>query len=163
MAKRTNGHVKKKEKKVTKNKILIQILRELEGNKGYVKPKELVDYARDEDSPIHDMFEWNDSKAAELYRVQQARQIITRVQVELVGEDKTDAYYSAKVQIKNVPVRGYFSVDKVLSNDDLYDSVIQEAVREIRYWQKKFKHLKEMKGLVDETKLSRLEERFHLK
>ena len=131
--------------------------RSLEGKKGYVKPAQLVEFARPEDSPIHSMFEWDNERAADAHRLQQARTIINRVQVEMVGDDKSDAYYSARVHIQDVPVRGYFPAKKVLSDDELYASVIKDAIREIRYWQRKFKGLKEMREIINEERIDALE------
>ena len=41
-----------------------------------VTPQEVLEKARDENSELHKCFEWNDSVAAEKYRLQQARAII---------------------------------------------------------------------------------------
>lgn len=46
--------------------------------------------ARDPDSPLHTLFEWNDSEAAERWRLQQARELIRSVRVvyrEATGTD----------------------------------------------------------------------------
>ena len=44
-------------------------------------PKELVEAARDVNSPLHNEFEWNDTKAAQKYREQQARYIISSIEL----------------------------------------------------------------------------------
>lgn len=41
----------------------------------------VVDAARPDDAPLHPAFEWDDSAAAEQYRLQQARTLIRAVQV----------------------------------------------------------------------------------
>lgn len=41
--------------------------------------KDVVDAARDKKSPLHKLFEWNNTKAAELYRLSQARTLIVNV------------------------------------------------------------------------------------
>ena len=43
---------------------------------GRLTAKALLDESRDEDSPLHGEFEWNDGIAAEKYRENQARHII---------------------------------------------------------------------------------------
>lgn len=44
---------------------------------GRLTAKTLLDECRDENSPLHDEFEWNDGIAAEKYRENQARHIIS--------------------------------------------------------------------------------------
>ena len=49
----------------------------------------VVDAARDAKSPLHGYFEWDDSKAAEQYRLDQARVLIRTVQVRItIGQDE---------------------------------------------------------------------------
>lgn len=60
----------------------IALLSELEVLRegGAVGPEQLVERARPNDSPIHHLFEWNDSVAGERYRLEQARLYIARVE-----------------------------------------------------------------------------------
>ena len=39
-------------------------------------PKNILEFARSENTELHKCFEWDDTKAAEKYRLQQARQIV---------------------------------------------------------------------------------------
>ena len=48
---------------------------------GEVTPPLVVDEARPEESPIHEVFEWDDYVAAESHREHQARQLIRSIQV----------------------------------------------------------------------------------
>lgn len=140
--------------KVTRDETVVQVMRQLEEQRGFVQPADLVQVAAPLDSPIHDMFEWDDTKAGVRYRLHQARMIINHVQVELVDDKRSDAFYSAVVQVDDVPTRGYFSAEKVLSDDELYASVLNQAIRELKYWQKKYKTITELKGVVDEARLA---------
>lgn len=56
---------------------------------GRLTAEAVVADARKKTSPIHDVFEWDDSKAAHSYRVGQARQLIASVEVEFVRDYKT--------------------------------------------------------------------------
>jgi len=46
---------------------------------GILTPSAVVDEARPEDSPLHAAFEWDDSIAAEKYRLEQARRLLRQV------------------------------------------------------------------------------------
>ena len=124
------------------------MLKKLEAKKGYITPQEVVEEARAVTSPIHTLFDWDNESAGEKYRLWQARMLIADVKVELMGKE-TDAYYSATIAVNNVPVRGYFSAEKVASDSEIYLSVIKTAVQELSYWKKKYKEIKELRDVVD--------------
>lgn len=58
---------------------------------GRFAPNDVVEAARDEDSPLHAFFEWDDSLAAEAHRVEQARRLIRSVRVEIVTSESVIA------------------------------------------------------------------------
>jgi hypothetical protein len=95
-----------------------------------VAPDEIVNAARTKRSPIHSLFNWDNDKAAELYRRVQARHYvgalqIVRVEISQGPTVSNRAYYS-------VPsVRGYIGHDKVLSDRDLRKQVIASAKHEL--------------------------------
>lgn len=68
-----------------------EIRSELErlGGAALITPEAVVDAARDQTSPLHDQFEWDDSVAGEAYRLQQARALIKRVTVSVTRADQT--------------------------------------------------------------------------
>ena len=52
-------------------------------NKNKITPVTIVTDAKSKSSPLHNYFEWNDRKASEEYRLQQARSLINHI-VQLV-------------------------------------------------------------------------------
>jgi len=54
---------------------------------GRITAHAVLDAARPASSPIHDCFDWNDSEAAEKWRLEQARELIRRVKIELVYQE----------------------------------------------------------------------------
>lgn len=66
----------------TEAKDELALLEVLEGlrEQGEVGPELLVDSARPETSPVHHLFEWDDTTAGERYRLEQARLYIARVE-----------------------------------------------------------------------------------
>ncbi|HUD75319.1 MAG TPA: hypothetical protein VMQ76_09630, partial [Terracidiphilus sp.] len=66
------------------NPVIIDALRAIaDKNGGLLLPEKVVEAARPVSSPLHSWFEWNDNKAAENYRIWQARQLI-RVTVQTI-------------------------------------------------------------------------------
>lgn len=139
---------------MSKKDIVLETLQGLVKN-GQIKPEDVVEVARDENSPIHNNFEWDDTKAAQEHRLWQARQLITyKFKVE---GNKEQQFYNVKVVVNDVPVQGYFTKEKILSNKDMYLHLLREAVSEIKYWEKKYKEIKELEGVIDDDKLSEIE------
>lgn len=54
---------------------------------GKLTAEEVVEDARRETSPLHDLFEWDDAEAAQRWRVEQARVLIRSVRVEVEVRD----------------------------------------------------------------------------
>jgi len=54
---------------------------------GKLTAEDVVGEARKKTSPLHDFFEWDDSKAAESWRLEQARGLIRSVLVKVTTED----------------------------------------------------------------------------
>ena len=131
----------------------LERIRKSHGN--ILRPEDVVEAAQNELSPLHRFFTWDETKAAHEYRLWQARQLIANVTIEIRGE-KTDAYWNATVTVKKEKVQGYFSTKDVLSNEELYRQVLEEALRELRYWQKKYKQIKELKNVINEEEIKRI-------
>ena len=56
---------------------------------GLLRPAAVVDAARDEKSPLHGAFEWDDTEAAQKYRLLQAQSLIRSFKVEIERNGQT--------------------------------------------------------------------------
>lgn len=54
---------------------------------GLLRPERLVERASNKKHPLHDFFCWDDTRAAHLYRVDQARELIRRVEVTVTANE----------------------------------------------------------------------------
>jgi hypothetical protein len=88
----------------------LQIIRKQ--HNGVLHPEHVVDYARrHKKSALHGRFEWDDAKAAELQRLQAARQIIS-VYFEVIAdgeEKKTVRAFFSPIPDSGPQPRGYVS------------------------------------------------------
>ncbi len=116
---------------------------DLTGSKGELSPEEVVDDARSPSSPIHNEFEWNDSKAADKYRLEQARYLLRSYTVTWV-EQQVEMTTVAMVSIEEDTEATYRSTRKVLSNKELREKWKDQALRELRSWRAKYAHVKEL-------------------
>ena len=63
----------------------------LRNDSGFVTPKVIVDNAKDAKSPIHKFFEWDNSSAAERFRIQQARDVNNHiVEIVVIAEEQKE-------------------------------------------------------------------------
>jgi len=113
---------------------------------GKLHARDVVDTARDEDSPLHDFFDWNDSTAAESYRIWQARVMICRIRIT---KDPASADpRPVRVFINLMPDRheggGYRLLDSVLSDEEQRNALIRTAIMEISAWRARYAELTEL-------------------
>lgn len=148
---------KKKTKLVTKREEYAVVLKELETESGVLTPQMVVESAAKGGSPLHDIFDWDDSSAAKKYRLVQARMLINSVQIEILGR-KTEGYINAVVSIESGQ-RGYIATDVAMNDAFIYAQVLKNAAREMRYWQNKYKNLSDLEGVVNEEKLEQVEDK----
>ncbi len=95
---------------------------------GLVRPEAVVEAARDEESPLHRFFEWDNDEAAEQYRLYQARKLIVRVTVK-VAASAGPTYVNVKIthpatgQVR----QGYVPMARAAADPDLYGQIVEDA------------------------------------
>ncbi len=118
-----------------------------------LKSQTIVDEARDENSPIHEYFEWDDSKASELYRRQQAVNLINRIVVVEIkdGEEKEVPFLvNVKIVDADEEDRGYISFDELIEDELLYDQYLNGLIQELITLKAKIKNFEELMGIYRE-------------
>lgn len=100
---------------------------------GVCTAEAFVDEARDEGSPLHSLFDWDDQAEAELWRQHKARSIIGRVRVTINGT-RTPAHVSVTITTDQTRKRGYVPVERAMSDDDLRAQVFRDARAGLNGW-----------------------------
>ena len=111
-------------------------------------PKNLVDASREESAPLHKEFEWDDSIAAEKYRENQAGHMIRSITIET---------QSAEPDSKSIEIRAFFPVGAeeyehitvISSDDEKKANLLQQALRELSWFKKKYECLCELHQLIE--------------
>lgn len=111
---------------------------------GEYDKKKIVELASKPRSPIHRYFEWDDTKAAQKYRLAQAGRMI-RCLVVVVDEKPLPAAVSVRVE-KSSP-KSYVSISRAIQSEDLMSQVLNEAIAALKGWEFRFRTLKETKRL----------------
>lgn len=114
-------------------------------NRGLLLPEAVVEAARDEDSPLHSRFEWDDSKAAEAHRLWQARQLI-RVTVNIIGgaEEAEERVWVSLKSDRYGETGGYRSLVKVMTDAEMRVQLLAQALDEMELFRAKYQRLKEL-------------------
>ena len=110
-----------------------------------VTPQEVLEKARDENSELHKCFEWNDSVAAEKYRLQQARAII----VNLVYSPKTEEEQPVRYFQITTERCTYQPTKMFLVKEDEYQSLLKRAKAELDSFKEKYKTLSELEEVFN--------------
>ena len=110
-----------------------------------ISPAEVLEKARDVNSELHKCFEWNDSIAAEKYRLQQARGIL----INLVYKEKeSNAEPVRTFQItsqRNV----YQPTVSFLVQEDEYQNLLKRAKSELESFKKRYHTLSELQEVFE--------------
>lgn len=123
-------------------KVISELKRIAVEHGGILQPETVAERARPVSSPLHSRFQWDNSKAAHEYRIWQARQLIN-VSVEMIDGVKGAA--PVFVSLKTDRQRdggGYRVMTDVLSDAQMRQQMLQDALEELNSFQLKFQRLK---------------------
>jgi hypothetical protein len=133
----------------------VKVLNEIAARDGSIQPQAVVDEARPKDSIIHPAFEWRDTIAAEEHRKWQARNLIRCVRT--VSEpDPTRPADERTVKVVTTPAfvftggsqgnedkpAGYYPAAKVITDMELFDRAMNEALQKLRSAERSVEDLK---------------------
>ena len=126
----------------TSNEIAAELDRIAEANGGILIPEDVVESARNPKSILHGEFDWDNNKAAEQWRLQQARQLI-RLSVITIGDVKTRRFFSLKVHRQSED-HGYRSTLVILADEELKHQLVSDALADMNRFQTKYAAIQEL-------------------
>lgn len=129
-----------------------------ETNGSFLDPHIVLEEAKNASSVLHDVFEWDNKIAGEKYRLIQARILINAVHVKIDGKS-SPAYFNTRVEIGGVMKQGYFPVARVMSDQEIHDAVLRDAIRDLELAQDKYKEISELRGIINQKKLDKAKEK----
>lgn len=112
---------------------------------GEFTPMEVLEKAKDETTELHKCFEWNDSIAAEKYRLEQAKNIIRMLVYEKETKEQQTVRYYAKTETKHV----YQPTKQFLVQEDEYQWLLRRALAELEAFKNKYHTLTELESIFD--------------
>lgn len=115
---------------------------------GFLSPESVLDEARPDTSPLHRYFTWDDSLAAEQWRLDQASRLIRRYSVEVQTEPEKVIRPRAFV---NTGPREYTPIDTAMHDPRMRDVVLASAIRELSALRRKYEHLCDFDAAVQQA------------
>lgn len=96
----------------------------------------ILDAARDQASPLHRFFEWDDTVAAEQYRRWQARAIVASIIVKPIGSGTSPAraFYS----VRNGDGRQYRPLSEVFENEARLKAVVRRLHTDLMHVRERY-------------------------
>lgn len=112
---------------------------------GAVTPEDVLEKAKDKNSELHKCFEWDDSIAAQKYRLQQARAII----VNLVYSPRTEDEHPVRCFQITTEKKTYRPTTQVLVQEDEYQALLKRAKAELEAFKRKYHTLTELEAIFE--------------
>lgn len=115
---------------------------------GKLCPAAVVEAARDEDSPLHGAFCWDDTEAARLYRLDQAQRLIRsfRVEIEDCGKKcEVPVFIGISTDREGAKSDNPYRLAVDVANDaDLLAIAENDALEQLRGLRNRYNHLKRL-------------------
>lgn len=118
-------------------------LAELSHRDGGLLREAVVEDARPDDSPLHDHFTWDDSEAADKWRLEEAGYLIRSV--EMVPQDTkvpARAFVSVNLEALDHPI--YLPTVEALTEEELRNQVLRDALTLLTHARARYGHLKQL-------------------
>ncbi len=128
------------------------VVEHLEEENGKVTKEDFLDVSRPEDSPTHELFEWDDNKAAEAYRLDQSRHIINALRV--VYTNKEDVETKVPAFIRTSPPKAnpvYENIHSALQNEGKREIILNRLRGELDAFIIRNQHIEELADLLAEA------------
>lgn len=128
-------------------------LRALHSRDGVLTCEAVLEAARPKNSPLHGYFTWDDSRAAERYRLIEAGKLIATVRIEYRQKKAAQIIYTPAFipTGTNEGKRQYYPVEEVTRNDFLREKALADARSEMESTRARYSHLVDLLGLSTEV------------
>jgi|ERR1035437_121881 hypothetical protein len=117
--------------------------------RGILRAESVVEYARDPGTALHERFEWDDDKAAQEYRIWQARHLI-RVMVTVLPQHKGEVrVYVSLGDDRQQEGGGYRTISAVMADPEMRTAMLEEAADDMRLFKVKYRVLTELADVFE--------------
>jgi hypothetical protein len=126
-----------------------QIQRKRGGN---FEAVDLVNEARSPKSALHRVFEWDNTEAAEQYRIQQARHLLSVLVVETELPDRENVTHRVFVSVTEQGETGYSSLTHVMTDESLRRQFLTKLLNQLETLQEQCKQYQDLAEIMSPVK-----------
>jgi hypothetical protein len=119
-----------------------------ETNDGLLLPSAVVQFAKNEATALHAFFDWDDSDAANQWRLEQARRVI-RLSVTVITEEMPPIRAMVSLTSDRKAGGGYRSLYDILDCTTLRSQMVVDALAELNVFKRKYSQLKQLAPIWD--------------
>lgn len=138
-----------------------EYIEEIKEKRGGITPQLLVEEAKKKRSPIHNCFEWDNSMAAEQFRIVQAREILRFLVVVIESETENDEEiyvrgFIAPLEKEEDSQTSYLTISEVMADEDLdkaYKQQILGELKAIKHKSKSYDEFSRVNRAIEEIKI----------
>ena len=129
----------------------------IKGDADLLVAEDIVDWAREHPtSELHKQFEWDNRKAADEYRLWQARRVVA---IYLRFEDSDERSFISLRIDRTKSGGGFRSLDDVKQAPDLMELALRDALDDLRRVEHRYKFLRELSEIWKEAEKVRAKPR----
>lgn len=111
------------------------------------KPEQIYEKAKDETTELHKCLEWDDTVAADKYRLHQCRKINCSLLIKRDDAPADEPQEKIRFFYHDDISDGYVPVLKIVKDEDKYQALLQQAYSELRSFKQKYSCLSELKEI----------------
>ena len=108
----------------------------------------VVNASRDENAPLHNEFEWDDAIAGENWRRRQASTMIANLVIRV--DESSNAEPTRAYVMVTTEDRKYENISVVLKDEDKRKKLLQNAMKELLWFERKYAELEALAGVFKE-------------
>jgi hypothetical protein len=124
--------------------------------RGQLRPEAIVAQARAKDSVLHGCFTWDETRAAEHWRLHEAR-VLIRTYTVVIEQDPMPVTTRAFVSLKSARINGsgYTPIQRILSDAQLHAEMLGNAFEDLEQMERRYGHLQELRPVFRELRRAR--------
>jgi hypothetical protein len=143
------------ERQLTKREVVEAELKRIWDERSELRASDVLEDARSHGSPLHPFFEWDDTAAAESFRLFQAAAMIRSVKLRVTSIDNRGQVTDYVVRAWQ-PARytdggetgSYLPVEVIREDPKVREALVRQMLRDAQAFQRRYQHLTEFSQVV---------------
>lgn len=120
-----------------------ELFEQLSATEEGLTARTLLDANKPEEAPLHNDYEWNDTKAAEEWRLHQSRHFINSIAIIIAMPDKEEPELVRAFHIVS-EAHKYEPISAIVNEPNKYEILLNNALSELEAFKRKYNTLKEL-------------------